>query len=347
MKNQNLAEVFGKLLSHDQAFVFYRLPYSNIVHCFFQDDSTLNLTPDLKIEGFVMSRFYDPLPVPYISNKNRLEFKYIPNFRQNNVLHNGDLLEDKSTFINVVNKTKSAIASGLMKKLVVARGVRINEEVDSLKMFTNLLSLYPSAMVYYWNHPKAETWIGASPEQLFSTQSGRLTTMALAGTLLYNDQEKYHWDVKEKVEQGWVRDTLYKDLKNLFPKNEVKCSETFTQRAGNLVHLCNILTVDSPSFNILELIKTLHPTPAVGGIPVKEGIQFLTKNEKLDRAYYAGFLGPLWEDTQIDLFVNLRCAQIIKEGLLLYVGAGITSDSDPEKEWEETQNKTKTLLAAL
>ena len=160
-------------------------------------------------------------------------------------------------------------------------------------------------MVYYWHHPKAETWIGATPEQLFSTQSGRLTTMALAGTLPYNNQEKYHWSVKEKTEQGWVRDTLQKDLKNLFPKDVVKCSETFTQRAGNLVHLCNTLTVNSPRFNPLELIKTLHPTPAVGGIPVEEGTQFLIKNEKLDRAYYAGFLGPVWEDTKIDFFVNL------------------------------------------
>ena len=97
----------------------------------------------------------------------------------------------------------------------------------------------------------------------------------------------------------------------------------------------------------IELIKTLHPTPAVGGIPVEEGTQFLIKNEKLDRAYYAGFLGPVWEDTKIDFFVNLRCAQILKEAILLYVGAGITFESDPEKEWEETQNKTKTLLAAL
>ena len=347
MNNQDLTEVFGNLLSQNLAFVFYRLPRSNVVHCFFQDDSTLNLTSDLKIYGFVMSRFYDSLPAPYISYKNRLKFKYIPSFLKSKGVHSGSLSEDKSTFIDIVNKTKSAISSGLLKKLVVARDVRINEAVDPLKMFTNLLSLYPNAMVYYWNHPKAETWIGATPEQLFSSQSGRLTTMALAGTLLYNDQEKYHWDIKEKVEQGWVRDTLYKDLKNLFPKNEVKCSETFTQRAGNLVHLCNTLTVDSVKFNTLELIKTLHPTPAVGGIPVEEGTQFLIKNEKLDRAYYAGFLGPVWEDTKIDFFVNLRCAQILKEAILLYVGAGITFESDPEKEWEETQNKTKTLLAAL
>ena len=53
--------------------------------------------------------------------------------------------------------------------MVVARDVRINKVVDPLRMFTNLLSLYTNAMVYYWHHPKAETWIGATPEQLFST----------------------------------------------------------------------------------------------------------------------------------------------------------------------------------
>ena len=347
MKNQDLLEVFGKLFTHDQAFVFYRLPKSNTVYCFFQNDSTLNLTTDLKIDGFVMSRFYDPLPTPYISNKNRLEFEFNPIAKHSRATYSGDLSEDKSTFIQIVNKTKSAIDSGILKKLVVARDARINEAVDSLNMFTNLLILYPNAMVYYWHHPKAETWIGATPELLFLTHSERLTTMALAATLPYNDEEEYHWGDKEKTEQGWVRDTLLKDLKNLFPKVEVKCSETFAQRAGNLVHLCNTLTVDSPSFNALELIKKLHPTPAVGGVPLEEGMQFLTKNENLDRGYYAGFLGPVSKELKIDLFVNLRCAQILKEGLLLYVGAGITSDSDPENEWEETQNKTKTLLAAL
>jgi isochorismate synthase len=52
-------------------------------------------------------------------------------------------------------------------------------------------------------------------------------------------------------------------------------------------------------------------------------------------------------EDQMDLFVNLRCAQMIPKALVLYVGAGITQDSDPEKEWVETQNKSKTLLAAL
>lgn len=347
MSKPGLVEVFNQLLSADQAFVFYRLPKGKTVHCHFKEDASLTLTDDLKINGFVMSRFDSPLPAVYISDKNHLQFEYKTQaFEREEAVTILDL-ENKSSFINVVNETKKAIASGRLKKLVVARKITQKEEVDALQFFTHLLTLYPNAMIYFWHHPKAETWVGASPEQLFSVHSGRLTTMALAGTLPHNPEEEYHWGDKEKTEQGWVKETLERDLQDLFPSSLVKCSETFTRRAGNLVHLCNELSVEAQNINTTLLLKKLHPTPAVGGIPVDEGMRFLADHENLDRAYYTGFFGPVMGEDQIDLFVNLRCAQIISEGLVLYVGAGITKDSEPEKEWEETQNKSKTLLAAL
>lgn len=347
MNIKDLAEVFKTLLSLDQAFVFYRLPNSATVHCYFQEDSAFNLTEDLKIKGFVMSRFDAPLPTAYIPNKNHLQFDFeVQNFEGNTV----DFFspsEDKASFINVVNQTKEAIRSGRLKKLVIARSILMKKVVDALQLFRHLLSLYPNAMVYFWHDPKAETWVGATPEQLFSVHSGRLTTMALAGTLPYDEHGSYSWGDKEKKEQGWVREALQSDLENLFASSDVKCSEMFTRRAGNLVHLCNEFTVDSLNINITELVKKLHPTPAVGGIPVAEGLRFLVDHENLNRSYYAGFLGPVGGEDHIDLYVNLRCAQMTQEGLLLYVGAGITLDSDPEKEWQETENKAKTLWAAL
>ena len=347
MKKHDLEEVFIKLLSSDQPFVFYRLPNSNIVHCNFQNDSSLMLTNDLKINGFVMSRFDSPLPAVYISTKNHLQFDYKSKvFRTKDVV-NLFHSEHKESFINIVNETKKAITSGRLKKLVIARKMIKRGKIDSFQLFTNLLALYPHAMVYFWNHPKAEIWVGASPEKLFSLHSGKLTSMALAGTLPYHTAEEYLWGDKERTEQAWVRDTLQSDLEALFPSVAVKCSKTFTRRAGNLVHLCNELSVKVHQVNTIALLKKLHPTPAVGGIPVAEGMRFLKEHEKLDRGYYTGFLGPVKKEYQIDLFVNLRCAQIISEGLQLYVGAGITKESDPEKEWEETQNKAKTLLAAL
>ena len=347
MSKPDLEEVFRKLLSAGQAFVFFRLPKKKTVHCHFQDDASLTFTDDLKIKGFLMSRFDSPLPAAYISNKNHLKFEYEPpSFEPKDQIASIHS-KNKTSFVNMVNITKKAIASGRLKKLVVASKITINQKVENLQFFSHLLTLYPNAMVYFWHHPKGETWIGASPEQLFSVQSGRLITMALAGTLPYNIHEVYDWGDKEKKEQGWVKETLQRNLEDFFPSSVLQCSETYTRRAGNLVHLCNDLSVEAQNINPTLLLKKLHPTPAVGGIPVDEGMRFLADHENLDRAYYTGFFGPVMGEDQIDLFVNLRCAKIISKGIVLYVGAGITEDSEPEKEWEETLNKSKTLLAAL
>ncbi|MEK9604437.1 MAG: isochorismate synthase [Flavobacteriaceae bacterium] len=347
MSLQHLAKEFKRLMSDDQAFVFYRLPNTKTVHCFYQNDALIHQTEDLKIKGFVMSRFDTPIPSVFIPDENHLQFDSEIENLENPEVAVFDHSEDKSSFINIVNKTKQAITSKQLKKLVVARRILKKEKVDGFQLFSRLLSLYSNAMVYFWHHPKVGTWVGATPEQLFSLDSGRLSTMALAGTMPYQDHGSYSWGTKEKKEQRWVKDALQSDLESLFDASEVHFSETYTRRAGNLVHLCNDLTVHAREINIANLVKKLHPTPAVGGIPVEEGMRFLSKHENLDRAYYAGFLGPILESEKIDLFVNLRCAQMTEEGLILYVGAGITSESDPEKEWEETQHKAKTLLAAL
>tara|TARA_B100000900_G_scaffold253229_1_gene215787 strand:- start:168 stop:1211 length:1044 start_codon:yes stop_codon:yes gene_type:complete len=347
MSKPDLEEVFSKLLSADQAFVFFRLPKTKTVHCHFQEDASLTFTDDLKINGFLMSRFDFPLPAVYISNKNHLQFEYEPPFFEPKVQTVSIHSKNRTSFIRMVNITKKAIASGRLKKLVVASKISLNKKIDNFKFFSHLLALYPNAMVYFWHHPKGETWIGASPEQLFSVHSGQLITMALAGTLPYNTHEVYDWGDKEKNEQGWVKEVVQRNLKDFFPSSVLQCSETYTRRAGNLVHLCNDLSVEAQNINTTSLLKKLHPTPAVGGIPVDEGMRFLADHENLDRAYYTGFFGPVMGEDQIDLFVNLRCAKIISMGIDLYVGAGITEDSEPEKEWEETLNKSKTLLAAL
>lgn len=347
MSQPDFFEIFENLKNRNQPFVFYSLPGSKQVHCYYQEDNQLHTTQDLKTKGFVMSRFDVPLPAVYIPNEHHLEFSRPEEIKGKATPPATDQLGDKKPFINLVNRTKEAIENGSLNKLVVARKIHKKFAVDPLKLFENLLYLYPNALVYYWHHPKAENWIGASPEQLFSYKSGRFTTMALAGTLPYNTKENYHWGKKEKQEQAWVRDTLKTGLNEIFSPSSVKCSETFTHRAGNLVHLCNALTVKTQEIDLVDLVKKLHPTPAVGGIPLKEGLSFLSKNENLDRAYYAGFLGPIGGVDDVDFYVNLRCGSISEAGLFLYTGAGITQDSDAEKEWEETNFKANTLLAAL
>jgi len=95
----------------------------------------------------------------------------------------------------------------------------------------------------------------------------------------------------------------------------------------------------------------LHPTPAVCGLPKNEAKSFILENENYDRKYYTGFLGELNSDVNgintSSLYVNLRCMEIAKDEAIIYVGGGITKDSIPEKEWEETVRKTATMKKVL
>ena len=91
----------------------------------------------------------------------------------------------------------------------------------------------------------------------------------------------------------------------------------------------------------------MHPTPAVCGLPKEAAKFFILQNEKYDRTYYSGFLGEINDDFDTELFVNLRCAKIEKNVAQIYVGGGITKESNPEKEWLETHLKTNTIKSIL
>ena len=100
-------------------------------------------------------------------------------------------------------------------------------------------------------------------------------------------------------------------------------------------------------FNLKELLKTLHPTPAVCGLPKQASKDFILQNENYARSFYTGFLGEMNVNEKTELFVNLRCAEIQGDEVVIYVGGGVTADSNAQKEWEETYAKTQTIKKVL
>ena len=95
------------------------------------------------------------------------------------------------------------------------------------------------------------------------------------------------------------------------------------------------------------MLALLHPTSAVCGLPKEPALQFILENEGFDRSYYSGFLGPVNSATGTHLYVNLRCMELLEKEAILYAGAGITAESNPEKEWQETQHKMQTMRRVL
>jgi isochorismate synthase len=82
-------------------------------------------------------------------------------------------------------------------------------------------------------------------------------------------------------------------------------------------------------------------------MPLESSLKFLVENEGYNRELYSGYFGPVKIQDQTNLFVNLRCLQVHKNGIQLYAGAGVTADSDPQKEFEETEMKMATLLKVI
>jgi isochorismate synthase len=95
------------------------------------------------------------------------------------------------------------------------------------------------------------------------------------------------------------------------------------------------------------MLQLLHPTSAVCGMPLDKSLEFLKLHEGYDRSFYAGYLGPVNVNNNINIFVNLRCMQLMDHQAQLYAGAGVTIDSIPEEEFEETEMKFNTLLNVI
>lgn len=265
--------------------------------------------------------------------------------------HDQNGADQKNHFTRLVQLGIEAIEAGIVEKVVPARtkAVAISEEFDLGKTFLKMLEAYPNSFVNFFHIPQVGSWIGASPEVLIETKGDHFYTMALAGTQPAsgeNPLKSAAWTQKEIEEQALV----CRYIVDCFKKIRLREYEEHgpkTVMAGNLLHLRSDFRVDMKATGFPQLgsvmLDLLHPTSAVCGMPRKEAHEFLQENEDFDRSFFAGFIGPVNIQGETSIFVNLRTASIQGEKAILYAGAGVTEDSDPEKEWEETELKCQII----
>lgn len=257
----------------------------------------------------------------------------------------------KDQFLTLVEKGIQAIQEGKLEKIVPARTkvIDLQEDFDLSKTYLNLLSTYPNSFINFFHIPQVGTWIGASPEVLIETKGDYFFTMSLAGTQQAkgdNPLKSTAWTQKEIEEQALVSRYIVDCFKKIRLR-EYEEHGPKTVLAGNLLHLRSDFKVDMKATNFPQLgsvmVDLLHPTSAVCGMPRKEAHDFLQENEKLERSFFAGFLGPVNIESETSIYVNLRTAQLLDNQAILYAGAGVTEDSDPVLEWEETELKCEII----
>lgn len=212
-----------------------------------------------------------------------------------------------------------------------------------------LFDRFPAAFGFLYYTPTTGCWSGATPETLLSINFKRHTfyTMALAGTRKRSEAGMLRpWDAKNLRENRFVVDFLTEKLADAGVQYSV--SPPVTSCYGDIEHLrCDIHGTIPEELHVGALLDSINPTPALCGSPTDAAIADIHNFEHHPRLCYGGFLA-LHDNSDFVAYVNLRNAHIAPDGhFILYAGGGITPDSDPVEELQESQSKASSLQRIL
>jgi isochorismate synthase len=307
--------------------LIYRFPGKEII----QKTGYFELFHELPQSGFIVSDF---------RGENRYVFKEKTIQSKRYYLKNDIHVIEKEYYLKKATVLISTLKAIGLKKTVFSRIKELPfDESKDIALFHELEKAYPNAFVYLFSDEKLGTWIGASPEILLRKIQSNGFTISLAGTKEIDDSS--NWSEKEKLEQAYVSDFIEEEL-NALQLIDIEKSEIYEHFAGPIKHLRTDFTFTMDNSDVDSFLKRIHPTPAVSGLPQSLSLELIEQIESHERGLYSGYIGEM-EDDNASIFVNLRCSQIQKGKIYLYLGGGYTIDSDPEKEWIETKNKSKTI----
>ena len=366
--NEGLLKIHNSCISKNLPFVTFRLPQQEHSTTYIQTTpgqvqwkSILDISNDT---GFIMAPFDTRNGHRYmlirpdlviqgdgITGDQLNQVENLPDRPEPRWSTEYPVITDRETYLDQVKAIKDSISTGSFQKAVLSR-IRIIKGAHTgvvPRLFQTMCRKHPNAFVYLFKRDE-HFWLGASPEPLLRLRDGSISTVSLAGTRPYAEKhlDINRWTAKEVLEQEYVTRYIH-DVLRAFGIRDYRVSSPYVKKAGNLVHLRTdfLFGFEETGRQFWELVDAMHPTPAVAGQPKDDAIQFIKNLEPHDRDYYTGFLGPVSRDSGIDLFVNLRCMKVSPEFLSLYVGGGITLDSDPADEWDETRLKAESLLKIL
>lgn len=354
MTSSALHQALSHCIQHRLTFAAFRLPGTTHVTLWAQQ------TPELdRVENgfwwelndvFLLSPFRSSERTPLIRSDVELTFGDAEPHWQRLMectgskeparpTHQGSTLQEG--FLAAVRLAQQRCASGEVEKIVLSRTIELPiGERDAPGLFEEALSILPDAFVALVVTAEHGCWLGATPERLILAENDTMEVDAVAGTvpiqLAPNDVAG--WGEKERHEQRVVTKRIVSDLIDQGARDIVITGPEVLV-AGPVAHLRTRITAHVEGRGVEELAATIHPTPAVCGIPTDKARELITTLEDRDRELYAGFWGPWSADGRMELYVNIRCMRVHADHSELRVGAGITTGSVPEKEWEETEHK--------
>lgn len=257
-------------------------------------------------------------------------------------------------YVKLVREAVAELSSSDLGKVVLARELIVDHVPDLGPFLAALLTRFPSCATFAFRSGD-QVFCGATPERLVHIDGVAVSTAAVAGSAprgsdAMQDEviaDRLLHDPKESEEHGYVVSDIRRRLAESGCVVDAEAA-TEVMRLPGIQHLHTPITATAPvGTDVLDVVGSLHPTPAVGGLPGELALRWIAEREALDRGLYAGPVGYCDLAGNGEFRVGLRSALIDPKRSRLFVGAGIVGASEPERELEETSLKLGALLPAL
>jgi anthranilate synthase component 1 len=262
----------------------------------------------------------------------------------------------KEEFINMVKKAKKYIFEGDIFQVVLSQRWTLETKEHPFNLYRKLRSLNPSPYLFYFNFGDYQV-AGSSPEMLVEVRGNEVFNCPIAGTRRRGKDEKEDLllakellnDEKEKAEHIMLVDLARNDMGRIAKIGSVEVTEFMqVHYYSHVMHIVSLVEGekrdDKDSFSVLS---SFLPAGTLSGAPKIRAMEIIEELEKEKRGIYGGAAGYFSYNSDMDTCIAIRTMIIKENKVYMQAGAGITSDSNPEMEYEETRNKVKALLTAI
>ena len=261
----------------------------------------------------------------------------------------------EAAFKKAVVRAKDYITEGDIMQVVLSQRMTKPFHASPLALYRALRSLNPSPYMFYFDFEDFHV-VGASPEILVRLEGDRVTVRPIAGTRKRGASPEEDAalaaellaDEKERAEHTQLLDLGRNDCGRVARVGTVKLTENMiVERYSHVMHIVsNVEGRLQQGLNALDVLRATFPAGTVSGAPKVRAMEIIDELEPVKRGIYAGAVGYLGFNGDMDLAIAIRTAVVKDKQLHVQAGAGIVADSDPNSEWTETQNKARAVLRA-
>ncbi len=262
---------------------------------------------------------------------------------------------EEDAYKAAVRRAQQYIRAGDIMQVVLSQRMTRSFQASPLTLYRALRSLNPSPYMFYYDMSDFHI-VGASPEILVRLEDDTVTVRPIAGTRPRGQDrqrdealaEELLADPKECAEHLQLLDLGRNDAGRVSQTGSVRVTERMQiERYSHVMHIVsNVESRLKPGLTAIDVLRATFPAGTISGAPKIRAMEIIDELETVKRGIYAGAVGYLGFDGNMDLAIAIRTALVKDRRLYVQAGAGIVADSVPESEWAETRNKARAVLRA-